>query len=341
MSIHRGISRRIVAAGLAGLCALSMTACGGSSTEKSSDSPSASASTAARTVTSCQEKLSFTDAPKRVFMMGDTDAPVLARLGLLDKVVARAGDLRESAYDKETLAKLKAIPTVNAEKLETGGAKVSTETILDQHPDLVVGYDSGADRAALRKAGVKFYSPDAWCEKSSVTHADFSLVTKEVDKIATIFDVQDKAKTVNASLKKDIAKVEASSKSESGKKVNAAALYITNGSTTFYTYGTSSMVEPIFQANGLRNMYDSKTERVFDASMEDVLSKNPEWIVLLAGDADMSQAEPTFMSFKGAKQLDAVKKGHVVTMAFSLTDPPTPASIDGAIKLHELMSAKK
>ena len=316
---------RVTAAVLTGLCAISMSACAGSSTEKSSSSSSGPA----RTVMSCNEKLTFTSVPKRVIMLGDTDASTMNALGVLDHVVARAGRIKEGAYDAKTLAKLKAIPTIASQELNTGGVKVSTETILDQHADLVIGYDTGVDRDALRKSGVKMYSTDAMC----------SQVKDEVTKVGQIFDVPDKAKQVNKELDAKISTIQ--KQTASGAKANAVALYITPGSTEFYTYGSSSMIEPMFAANGLRNMYHSNTTRVFDADMEDLLHKNPEWIVLLAGDGAMSKVEPTFLSFKGAKELTAVKKGHVVTMSFALTDPPTPLTITGTEKLHDLIKDKK
>ncbi|NDU78557.1 ABC transporter substrate-binding protein, partial [Actinomadura sp. DSM 109109] len=158
-------------------------------------------------------------------------------------------------------------------------------------------------------------------------------------KVGQIFDVPDKAKQVNKELDAKISTIQ--KQTASGAKANAVALYITPGSTEFYTYGSSSMIEPMFAANGLRNMYHSNTTRVFDADMEDLLHKNPEWIVLLAGDGAMSKVEPTFLSFKGAKELKAVKKGHVVTMSFALTDPPTPLTITGTEKLHDLIKDKK
>ena len=329
---------RAAAVALAGLCALSMSACAGSSTDKSSPSASAS-STPPRTVLSCTEKLSFTDPPKRVIMMGDTDASTMNALGVLDHVVARAGHIKEGAYDAKTLAKLKAIPTITSQQLDTGGAKVSTETILNQHADLVIGYDKGVDRAALRKAGVKTYSPDAMCpDKAPASPATFSLVTQEVTKLGDIFNVADKAKEANKNLEGKIKKIE--SQAGSGTKDSAVALYVTPGSTEFYTYGSSSMVQPILEANGLKNLYSGNSKRVFDATMEDVLHKNPKWIVLLAGTGDASKVEPTFLGFKGAKELDAVRNGHVVVLPFSLTDPPTPSSITGAERLHELMEKK-
>ena len=108
---------RITAAVLTGLCAISMSACAGSSTEKSSSS----SSEPARTVMSCNEKLTFTSVPKRVIMLGDTDASTMNALGVLNHVVARAGRIKEGAYDAKTLAKLKAIPTIASQELNTGG----------------------------------------------------------------------------------------------------------------------------------------------------------------------------------------------------------------------------
>ena len=217
---------------------------------------------------------------------------------------------------------------------------MSTETILDQHADLVIGYDTGVDRDALRKSGVKMYSTDVMCtDKKPPAPATFSQVKDEVTKVGQIFNVPDKANQVNKDLDAKISGIQ--KQATSGAKADAVALYITPGSTEFYTYGSSSMIEPMFATNGLQNMYHSNTTRVFDASMEDLLHKNPEWIVLLAGDGEMSKVEPTFLSFKGAKQLKAVKKGHVVTMSFALTDPPTPLTITGTEKLHDLIKDKK
>ncbi|MFX7306651.1 ABC transporter substrate-binding protein, partial [Acinetobacter baumannii] len=88
-------------------------------------------------------------------------------------------------------------------------------------------------------------------------------VKDEVTKVGQIFDVPDKAKQVNKELDAKISTIQ--KQTASGAKANAVALYITPGSTEFYTYGSSSMIEPMFAANGLRNMYHSNTTRVFDA----------------------------------------------------------------------------
>ena len=93
------------------------------------------------------------------------------------------------------------------------------------------------------------------------------------------------------------------------------------------------MVQPIFEANGLKNAYDDETTRVFDASMEDLLKRNPDWIVLLAADATDQEVLGTFTGFSGATDLKAVVAGHVVVLPFALTDPPSPLSVRGAAEL--------
>ncbi len=339
---RRGRNRsRVLPAVVAGLAALSMlTACGAgaSSTGTASSASAATSAASAAAVTkvkSCDEQLSFTKPPQRVIMMGDTDASILVKLGVIDKVIGRAGEVKSDGYDAATMAKIKAVPTIASTELDTGGAKLATETVLQARADLVIGYDEGVDRAALEKSGVKVYSPDAMCNtKVAVKHATFDQVNKEVTKIGEIFGVQDKAKALNVQLTQQADDLK---KSAGTATQTAAAFWVAPGSTEFYTYGTSSMVQPILEANGLRNVYDDQQKRVFDATMEDVLKRNPEWIVLLAQDGDISKTKPTFLAFKGASQLQAVKKNQVVVIPFSLTDPPTPQSLKGAVELSKLI----
>ena len=95
------------------------------------------------------------------------------------------------------------------------------------------------------------------------------------------------------------------------------------------------MVQPIFEANGLKNSYDDTTTRVFDGSMEDILKRNPDWIVLLSLEATKEQTLETFKAFNGADQLKAVANNQVVVVPFSLTDPPTTLSVKGATQLSQ------
>jgi iron complex transport system substrate-binding protein len=321
------------------LSGLTLSGCAGSSAAPaSSGSPAPATASAGRPVTvmSCKEKLTFTQPPRKVLILNDTDASVLAGLGVLDKVTARAGNLDLDGYDADTAAKLKALPQLKSVTGATGGATVSTETILQAHVDLVVGYDGGVDRAALSKAGVKLYSPNAYCDDvPPVAHADFGIMTKEITKVGDIFGVQDRAKTLNASLTTQVAEVKAHA---AGKGATAGAFWVAADGSALYAYGRSSMVQAVFDANDLKNAYEGSEKRVFDATMEDVLKRNPDWIVLLRSDGNATDVKATFEKLKGASQLKAVKSGHVVVVPFSLIDPGTPLSVKGAQELSTLIA---
>ena len=321
--------------------ALALTACGTSAAERASQSASASATASPGTaqqggfpaeVDSRGEKLHFDSAPKKVLILNGTGLPNLDALGVVDKLSLRAGDKNFGTGQEELQAKYNAIQAVASSEIETGGVKVSTEVVLENKVDLVIGYEEGVDREALKKAGVQLYSPAAFCPNYSVKHATWDLIDTEVNNLASIFGVQDKAASVIEKRKADVDALDAKGKAAGATGI---ALYITPGQSNFYAYGTSSMVQPIFEANGLKNSYEDNTTRVFDGSMEDILKRNPDWIVLLSLEATKEQTLEAFKSFNGADRLKAVTNNQVVVLPFSLTDPPTTLSVKGATQLSQ------
>jgi len=321
--------------------ALALTACGTSAAERASQSASASATASPGTaqqggfpaeVDSCGEKLHFDSAPKKVLILNGTGLPNLDALGVVDKLSLRAGDKNFGTGQEDLQAKYNAIQAVASSEIETGGVKVSTEVVLENKVDLVIGYEEGVDREALKKAGVQLYSPAAFCPNYSVKHATWDLIDTEVNNLASIFGVQDKAASVIEKRKADVDALDAKGKAAGATGI---ALYITPGQSNFYAYGTSSMVQPIFEANGLKNSYEDNTTRVFDGSMEDILKRNPDWIVLLSLEATKEQTLEAFKGFNGADRLKAVTNNQVVVLPFSLTDPPTTLSVKGATQLSQ------
>ena len=321
--------------------ALVLTACGTSAAERASQSASASATASPGAaqqdgfpaeVDSCGEKLHFDAAPKKVLILNGTGLPDLDALEVVNKLSLRAGDKNFGTGQEELQAKYNAIQAVASSEIETGGVKVSTEVVLENKVDLVIGYEEGVDREALKKAGVQLYSPAAFCPNYSVKHATWELIDTEVNNLASIFGVQDKAVSVIEKRKANVDALDAKGKAA---RATGIALYITPGQSNFYAYGTSSMVQPIFEANGLKNSYEDTTTRVFDGSMEDILKRNPDWIVLLSLEATKEQTVEAFKGFNGADRLKAVTNNQVVVLPFSLTDPPTTLSVEGATQLSQ------
>lgn len=305
---------------------------------------SAAAEADVRKVMSCTQELEIKESPKRVITMGDDAMAFLWEMGLADRVVGMGKPLAEEVYDKEVVEALKDVPVIEGSKTEGGGTILSTESILALTPDLVIGYDTGADREALTKAGVHFYSPDAWCEDHGgnadkdtfeLPPASFDLVREEARKYGKLFHMEDKAEELIKKLDNKIDEVE---KDASDSRGTGMAIYIDEGNDQFWAYGKASMVQPQFDAVGLKNVYADRKERLIEGmSMEEVLNKNPETIVLLYGNGTPDGVKQTFTNISGASNLDAVKNNKLYVMPFRFTDPPSPNSIKGVEKLNEIL----
>ncbi|MDO5285625.1 MAG: ABC transporter substrate-binding protein [Actinomycetia bacterium] len=318
--------RRLLALVVIGAAAL--TGCGTSAADRAAQSTAPSSSGVQ--VDSCGETLTITGRPKKALVLGGTAFGNLDALGVVDQLKLRAGEKSFGLGQEELQKKYNAIPTLAGSEIETGGVKVATEVILQNQVDMVIGYDSGVDREALKKAGVQLYAPAAFCKGYSVTRAGWELIDQEVSNLAAVFGVPERAQEVIAKRKAAVADL---AKTATKSRGTGVALYITPGDTTFYTYGTSSMVQPIFDAAGLTNAYADSTTRVFDASMEDVLKRNPDWVVLLSLNSTEEQTLAAFQGFAGADKLKAVASNQVVMLPFALTDPPTMLSVEGATTL--------
>ena len=77
---------------------------------------------------------------------------------------------------------------------------------------------------------------------------------------------------------------------------------------------------------------------MFDASVEDLLDKNPDVIILTSEDGDEQAARDTFSALPSANDLKAVQEGKVYYVPFPLTDPATTLSVKGATVLADQLA---
>ena len=166
-----------------------LTGCGTSAAERASQATSARASAQGYPVevVSCGIPLRLDAPPSKVLVLGETGFSNLAALGLVDRVALRAGVAHFDSAAPDLQATYDAIPAVDAGRGENGAVILSTEVALKAGVDLVIGYDKGVDREALTKAGIKLYSPEAYCPTYAGGKASWHLVEEELTKLATIF----------------------------------------------------------------------------------------------------------------------------------------------------------
>ncbi|MBW3087080.1 Vitamin B12-binding protein [Austwickia sp. TVS 96-490-7B] len=336
--ITRHLRRHCVSALAVTLGIGALTGCGASSAKQSASSATSGTSSAI-SVETCGRTLSVPEPPKRVVFINSVGTSALQELGLLDRVIGRAGNLDTSVFEGAAKESLDKIPTIAGKDTGSGHISVSTESLIERKPDLVIGFTSAVDGAKLEAAKIPFYVPAAYCTKRPEGKITFDSVYKEVTTFGTLFGVSDKADKVNADLR---SRVETVTKDHQGDAARtAAAVYVTPGDSKLSAYGNQGMSQPIFEAVGLKNIYADHGGRTFDLSHEDLLSKNPDVVLLLHSSGKKEEVLSTFTQTGGLSALKAVASHKVVVLPYPLTDPPSPLSVTGAERLAEMLGEKK
>ncbi|GAA4377539.1 ABC transporter substrate-binding protein [Nocardioides caricicola] len=307
-----------------------LTACGAEA-----DAPEpASAGTGSHPVTieNCGAEVTFDAAPQRVVLLKSSSVPFLHELGVLDRVTARAGQYPPDYYDDETLAELEAIPLLTDELDSSGHLQISKEVVISQEPDLVLGEVDNLSRATLDSVGIPLIEEPALCEQG-VDDPGFDDVWAQLELYGEVFGREAEARAAIAELKGDLAEVEAQAGAPSGR--TAAVLYPTVGGGVTYAYGTKSMAAPQLRAAGFVNAFGDVDERVFEVTLEELLGRDPDVLILLHSEGDPAAVEDAITELPGAEDLTAVRNGDVMAQLFNFTEPPTPLSVEGLERIVE------
>lgn len=318
-----------------------------SSTDASSSSESAGSSgdykvaehtTYPLEIDSCGRKLTFKEPPSKVVSIGFATVPTMIDLGLESKIVGLTQDIPENTYPPEMEAKMKALPQLLSSQKGGGGVEVSTETILNAEADMTIGPEKGTDFAALSAAGVQGYAQAGYCRNVDPEPAKLEDIHQVYDEIATIFDVPEAAAKAKAKVDERIAKAKSTSSEPEG---TVAILYLTPGEATVWTYGTSSMSNVIVETAGLKNVYADNDKRVFELSLEDLLSRNPDRVILVNIGFSEEETKKAFTEMPNMKELKAVKEDKVKVMPFAWIDPASSLIVNGIESVSEWVKEGK
>ncbi|MDN4161453.1 ABC transporter substrate-binding protein [Nocardioides abyssi] len=306
-----------------------LTACG------TEDDRAAPASTATGnypvTVENCGAEVTFDEAPERVVLLKSSAVPFLQALGVLDRATARAGQYPAEYHDDATLAALEEVPLLTDELDSSGHLQISKEVVIGQEPDLVLGEVDNLSRATLDAVGIPLLEEPALC--GGVDAPGFDDVSAQLELYGKVFGREAQAREAVADLEADLAAIDAEVGQPSGR--TAAVLYPTVGGGTTYAYGTASMAHPQLEAAGFENAFADVDERVFEVTLEELLGRDPDVLVLLHSDGDPAAVEDAVTRLPGADRLTAVRKGDVMTQLFNFTEPPTPLSVAGLARIVE------
>lgn len=277
-------------------------------------------------IDSCGRALTFEKAPEKIVSVGWGSMPTIVELGLDDRVVGVSLRVPENTYPKDLEARFKAMPQLATANSGSGHAQVSTEAILNVNADMTMSSDRDLDFEALASAGVQNYAQPGYCKNKTPEPAKIDDIYTAIDEIAEIFDVPSKAEEVKAKLKD---RIDAAKANDAAANESAAVVFVTPGETELWTYGKASMTNVVLETAGLKNVYGDSGERVFKLNLEDLLSKDPDRLILLYVGDDAKAVEEAFASNANTSELKAVKNNKVKTMPYAWADPATSLVVDG------------
>lgn len=310
----RVTARRTATTAAATLLLAPLAACGGGGDE------------AAVSVENCGGTVELDGAPERVVMLKSAAAVTLHELGVLDRVVARAGVYPAAYYDDETLAAIDEIPLLTDRTDTSGHLQISREEVVAETPDLVLGETDNITRDTLESNDIALIEEPALCGALD-GDASFDDLYEQVRLYGEVFDRTDEADAYVTALQERVAAIEDRVPADEDRTV--AVLYPTVGGGVTYAYGRGSMSAPLVEAAGLENVFDDIGERVVEVSAEEIVARDPDVVILLRSDGDPAAVTDAFTSLPGADALQAVEDGALLPLLLNYAEPPTPLAVDG------------
>lgn len=290
------------------------------------------------TIENCGAQVTFEQPPQRVLLLNSAPVTSLQDIGVLDRVVARAGAYPEGYYDDATRAALADIPSLGEDLNDSGHLQISQEVIIAEQPDLVMGLPDGITRDALADAGIPVLEQPAFCPQG-LDAPSFDDVYTQVESYGRVFGRQEAATAASAALRDRVRAIDTPDAEEDQR--TAAVLFPTAGGGSVSAYGTKSMAHPQLEAAGFSNVFGDVDDRVFEITAEELIGRDPDVLVLLHSDGDPGPVKDGVLTLPGAEGLTAVRNDDILVQLFNFTEPPTPLSLDGLERVAERFGSSR
>lgn len=332
--------RRTVLAGVLTLSALGLVSCTDDSSEVSGSSRGHHVANGEGSTAypldrdNCEAELRFDAAPARIVLLETAPVTILEGLGVLDRVVAKAGVFPSSYYDAarygDLLDRIDAIPLLSDDIDGSGHLQINQEAVIALSPDLVIGLPDGVTREGMRSAGAETLVQISHCSESG--EAGWEDLE---DQLRLYGDILDRPEAAERLLDGLTSRVDAVKEKARGRsRGTAAVLYPTIGGGPLYAYGAASMATPQLDAVGLDNVFASSPDRVFEVNAEALIDADPDHLVILhQSEGPASDVLAAFEADSTIGTLRAVTSRSVRTQHFDLTEPVTPLLVDGVEQL--------
>lgn len=211
--------------------------------------------------------------------------------------------------------------------------QVNLETIVALKPDVVFATLDGNPKDEidrLRELGVSVV----------VTDTDsFSKISDSMVLVGTAVGDPAAGIQMSTQFKEGLSALVAKSKARSPNQAEKVILQL--GDDPLVVAGGISFLGQAMQELGILNCYAVSPKKYPSPSIEDVVAKNPDIIIVMDMNDAGTKTSATLKKWKSLKSLKAVKSGRVVSLQSDELLRPTLRLLDGLRKLEQKIYAKK
>ncbi|WP_059003501.1 ABC transporter substrate-binding protein [Pseudomonas syringae] len=285
------------------------------------------------TVQSCDRSVTFTAAPQRAVSNDVNLTKMMVALGLQSHMVGYSGITGWNKPDQGLLHDLGNLP-------ELASKYPSLETLLNANADFYFagwnyGMRVGGDVTpqSLAPLGIQAYELTESCAqimpRAEATLAD---VYNDLLNLGRIFDVQTRAETLVAQMRRSVSDVQAN---VAGKTSPRVFLY-DSGEDRPMTAGRLAIPQALISAAGGRNIMGDVAASWTHVNWESVVQGNPEVIVIVDyGEVSAAQKQHFLESNPALQSVDAIRNRRYVVLPYVAVTP----GLDNVTAIETLAAA--
>lgn len=293
---------------------------------------------AAATVQSCNRQVTFEHPPRRAVSNDVNLTEMMLVLGLRDHMAGYTGISGWKTLDEDMRKGVEELP-------ELSPKYPTKEVLIGADADFYfAGWNYGmkvggeVTPETLEPFGIKVYELTESCihigDKPKVAMDD---MYNDLLNLGRIFEVEDKAKDLVASYKKELASI------TGGLDQNREPLRVfvyDSGEEKPFTAGRYAMPTALIEAAGGKNILDDFEKSWARVDWETVVERDPQVIVIVNyGDVTAEEKKAYMMNNPAFSNLSAVKNDRFVTLEY-VEATPGPRNIKAVKKLAEAFWGK-
>lgn len=245
--------------------------------------------------------------------------------GEYKRIISLAPSVTRSLYELGLEENIKAVTiycpegTIKKENIGTL-LEPNIEKIISLNPDLIISTKEGNNKSAIEKMqrlGCKIYVMD--------TVSSFDEICKNFQNLANYVGKKETAEKIISNVMKEINEITAKTKDKKTEKI-----FWEVGAKPLFTAGKKSFVNNYNNFLGTTNIFDDIDMRYPNITMESVIIKNPD-IILLVNMGDITFEE--MQRWKKIKTINAVKNNKIYMLDVNDIFTPTPLTFLKGIKI--------